>query len=138
MELRKNDSGFTFLNMFFTLAIIAASLPFLSHLVTYSQPNDHLDELSVQQFFRFVRNDLINSVDYALTSDSLYLTLVDGTVATIETYQDSIRRRVEGKGHELYLRNMETLEFSEAEQGISVTVRSLEGNTYEKILVFYE
>ncbi|MFC3039057.1 competence type IV pilus minor pilin ComGF [Virgibacillus xinjiangensis] len=138
MALRKNEDGFTFINLFFALSLLAISLPFVSYLILYPQPKDNLEEISIQQFFRFVRNDLIQSVGFELTTDSMQLELPDHSTATIEIYQNSIRRRVDGRGHEIYLRNIKHVEFLELNHGIRITVTSLKGDKYEKTLIFYE
>ena len=114
-------------------------MPFLSYLTKSVSYDSNYEELSIQQFFKFLRDDVINAADYQVNSNKLYLTLNEEETAKIETYQDvQVRRQVNNKGHELYLRNIKELKFEEVSYGIRTTVISKQGVTYEKTIIFYK
>ncbi|MCA1054807.1 ComGF family competence protein [Rossellomorea aquimaris] len=61
----------------------------------------------------------------------------NGKVITYERYQDSIRRRVDGQGHEVVLQGIDSFEFSEVPKGIMVSVVFKEGESVESEFYHY-
>src|SRR5690625_3126984 len=124
--------------MLLTIAIIGLTLSLLISLITSISYSTEYDELSIQQFFYILRDDLLFSSDVSVEHNKLYLELHSDEKATIEQYGRVIRRQVEGKGHEVYLREVEDVMFTLLPYGIEATITSLEGETYEKTIIFYQ
>lgn len=138
MELKNSEHGFTLLSNLLAIFIIGLILPFIINLyqATGNSPS-YTKEISIQQFFQFLRDDLANSESYDVENERLILTLYDGTPTTIEKYKDLIRRQVEGKGHEIYLRDIKSVLFEKLTYGIKTTITSFEGDKYVKHIVLY-
>jgi len=138
MALRKNEGGFTLLSSLMAIMIIGLILPLIANLyqTTATLPT-YTEEISIQQFFQFLRDDLSEGVSYQVKKDELQITLYDGTLVTIEKYNDLIRRQVNRKGHEIYLRDIENVFFKKIPYGISASIISSKGVKYEKHIVFY-
>jgi|SRR5699024_1384065 len=138
MELRKNEQGFTFASHLFVIMVLGMILPIIAYLyqATASIPSN-TEEISIQQFFQFLRDDLSKATSYHVAEEQLTIHLYDGTPTTIEKYFSVIRRQVEGKGHEIYLHHVKDVKFEEMSHGIKTTITSSKGNEYVKHIVYY-
>lgn len=123
--------------MLMVLAITMIIFPILTSLIITLNTTSSYDELSIQQFFTFFRDELIEATDYEVRPQQILLHLPDGRRATFEQYQQLVVRRIDG-GYEVYLRDIQEISFSKLSYGIKTTVTSLEGVSYEKTIVFYE
>lgn len=137
---QNNEKGFTFLHLLVAISVLTVSLPFLSYLLNAADYHNNYHEISVQQFFLYMRNDVIQSTGYHIrqTPPEIYLNLRDGRTARFEQYDDLIRRQVDGRGHEVYLRDIVEMELSHLDYGFQIKITTLEGETCEKAFVFYE
>lgn len=141
MDCRKNEAGFTFISMLLIISLLAVSLPFIAYLIKSADFYSNYDELTVQQFFKFLRDDTMNAVDYDVSSNTLYLSLNSGQTAVIEKYEEDriqARRQVDGKGHEIYLMDIMDLKFEKLPYGFRTTVITRQGVPYEKTITFYQ
>ncbi|PAV29074.1 hypothetical protein CIL05_13955 [Virgibacillus profundi] len=135
----KNERAFTFISMLLIITVLAVSLPFAAILIKSASYDSNYDELSIQQFFKFLRDDVMIATDYRVSPTILYLDLENNKTATIETYKGvQVRRRIDWKGHDLYLQNIQDLKFEEVPNGIRTTVISQQGEIYEKTIIFYK
>lgn len=139
---QKNEQGFTFFSMLMTMAILFITLPLLAYLLQTVNYSSNYDEISTQQFFSFLQNDVIHASDYTITNDTIELTVQeqgdkeDATFASFEQYGQLIRRQVDGSGHEIYLRDIEDFTVNSLPYGFHVNVLTLKGEHYEKTIVF--
>lgn len=123
--------------MLLSIVVIMITLPLLIHFYSYVDTQKLNDDLIVQQFFVLVRNDILASeyVDY--NQNILYCHLITGEVARIEQYQDVIRRRVDARGHEIYMRNVESFALQPVSYGINISITTKDGEEYEKTIANY-
>jgi len=131
------EKGFTFITMMIILALLGIMLPFLGYLLESVQFTSNYDALSIQMFFQFLRDEVIRSEDFQIKADTLYLEQNNDTT-TIEHYENLVRRQVNGVGHEVYLMDVLDISFSQLPYGFRTTVTTLEGEQYDKTMVFYE
>ncbi|WP_176555818.1 competence type IV pilus minor pilin ComGF [Virgibacillus ndiopensis] len=137
MDINKNEQGFTFITLLVTITIFFMTLPFVGYIpktITYSS---NYDEISVLQFFNFLRDDVIKATDFTIDSNRINLNMKDGTVVSFEQYGDIIRRQVDGQGHEIYLHDIKNFELKPLPYGIHLTITSIQGDNYEKSIIFY-
>jgi competence protein ComGF len=136
-EWLKNEKGFSFISMFFALTIISMTLPIFAYLL---QSTTHLssnyNELSTQQFFQFIRDEVIHSNDIQLSENKLKLTQQDSEIL-IEHYGTLIRRQVDKKGHEILLQDIDQFSIESTSYGIRLKLKNTLGDSYEKVIVFY-
>jgi len=137
MDLKRNERGITYISMLLSIVVIMITLPLLIHFYSYVDTQKLNDDLIVQQFFVLVRNDILASeyVDY--NQNILYCHLITGEVARIEQYQDVIRRRVDARGHEIYMRNVESFALQPVSYGINISITTKDGEEYEKTIANY-
>lgn len=140
MAFQPNEKGFTFIATLVMLTILSLSLPFLSYTLKLTVPNTSYDELSVQEFYKFIRDELIKSTSYSISEDELHLVQRENRnekVAIISLKGKNIRRQVDGQGHEVFLRDIKYIEFKETQFGIEIIMEDLNGEVYKKSFVFY-
>lgn len=123
--------------MLFILAILALSLPFLAYLIKSASHTTNFDEIAIRLFFQHLRDEVLSATDYHMESSKLTLIIDDETTVTFEKYEDLIRRQVNKRGHEVYLRDVKELIFTAHPHGIQTIVTSTQGEHYEKTIIFY-
>lgn len=138
MAIRNRERGFTFLSTLFAITILFLTLPLLPSLLNTMQFSSSYNELATQAFFQYLRDDTIRATDYKVKTEVVTLSLRDGKQATIEQYKDQIRRRVDGGGHEIYLRNIKDVKFYSLPFGFRVKITTDSGEKFEKTIVFYK
>lgn len=132
-----DENGFTLVSMLFTIVVISVTIPFLITLIKSVSYSTSYEISSIQHFFYFLRDDLIKATSYSVRNNKLYLETFSGEVAIIEKFGSVVRRQVNGKGHEVYLRDVKDLLFTSHPNGIQATITSLQGEAYEKTIIFY-
>ncbi|WP_077320852.1 competence type IV pilus minor pilin ComGF [Virgibacillus proomii] len=133
-----SKEGFTFITTLLMMGILVISLPFLSYLIQVVTERSDQSELSVGQFFLFMRNEVMQAKQLQVYPNKLKLTAKDGATASFELYQQLIRRQVDGKGHEIYLRDIQRLQFISLPYGVRLMVTTIEGEQFEKEIIFYQ
>lgn len=135
--ISKSEQGFTLLSMLAMLTILFTVLPLLAY-ITKSVTYDSLyDEASIQQFYQFLRDEMLLATDYSVGKNKLTLDTSDRKKISFTRYKQQILRQVDRQGHDIYLRDIEEIVFKELPYGIQVEIISLEGKQYEKTIVFY-
>lgn len=138
MDILKNDQGFTLIHYLFLLSILTISFPFVSYLLQAVPYPSNKDELSIQTFIYFIRDDAIRSTNYQLKDNEITLYLPNGDKATISKYNHVIRRQVNGEGHEIYVMNIQDLSFKPTTHGFRIRITSMQGEIYEKSFSVYK
>lgn len=132
----KNNRGSTFISVFFSLTLIALTLPFLIYILTIlNQAHRSEGELAIHQFVFFLRDELFESTDLIVNPDYLEITNIENKKVRIEKYQQMIRRRVDLQGHEILLRDIKKVEFSPLTKGVKIKIEMLEGGELEKSFI---
>ncbi|WP_174613797.1 competence type IV pilus minor pilin ComGF [Virgibacillus ihumii] len=138
MDTHPNEKGFTFISVLLMITVIFLTLPliaFLTKSITYST---NYDAMSVQQFFYFLRDDVIASTDVIMVhSEAISLHHYNDSIVTFEKYNDLIRRQVDGQGHEIFLREVQEVNFKKVRNGVHVFLMTKQGEQYEKTIRFY-
>jgi|SRR5690625_1395220 len=137
MAWLKSEDGFTYVSLIVMITVILIFVPLLASLVNSVKFSSHYDEFAINQFFIFLRNELIEGTDYDVTSQKITLYLQDGRRASFELYNNLIVRRIDG-GFEVYLRDVKEVSFISLSYGIQVVITSMQGDQYEKTIVFYQ
>src|SRR5699024_10853196 len=133
-----NEKGFSMISMLITITIIFVTLPFFSYLLSHLSSSSHQEFFSVTQFFLFLRDDLIESPRVEIVdTQSINYELRNGEIAEISKYNDIVRRRVQGKGHEVFLRDVKKLSLKRISNGIQVELTTEQGEIYEKQIILY-
>src|SRR5690625_2822578 len=138
MAIQNNENGTTVVSMLLTLLVIVIILPFIVHFFSYIQPAKISTDLSVQQFYIFLRNDTLLANRVYSEENKLYFNLTSGEIAKIEQLGNVILRQIDDKGHEIYLRKVDSFTLQPLSYGTKVMIKTEEGVTYEKTIAHYE
>lgn len=134
--IRQNEAGFTFLTLLVTLTIFSVTIPFVSYLLKSVDYATYQEEIAVQHFFQFFRDDLLQAIDYDIAQDKITMTRSTDEKVTIEQYDNLIRRRTRG-GNEIYLRDVQRVSFEKHPYGIRARITTEQGDTYDKTIIYY-
>ncbi|ALX48075.1 competence type IV pilus minor pilin ComGF [Lentibacillus amyloliquefaciens] len=134
--IRPNEKGVTFISVLFMISIIFTTIPFTVYLVKAVDVTSNYDALSVQQFFFYMRDEVISASDLTIETSKLTLEQPDGSTATLEKSDDRIVRRL-NNGFEIYLRDVQDVTFTSSSYGVHASITTINGDQYEKSIVYY-
>lgn len=126
-----HEHGFTLISTLISLSLVLISLPLLYELMSEVKNMSKL-ELSPYKFMVFITEDIHRSEQIIAKNNKLYFYLPSGEVALIEQYDDLIRRQVDNRGHEIYLRDVVKFETNNLDYGVKVIIDFKDGEKYEK------
>lgn len=129
----RHEEGYILYEQLLTLLIISCILPFISFILYFVQQVETYDDISVEHFFIFLRNDMWYARDYYTNQNKLYIINEDSSEAVIELANERIRRRLNG-GTEFYLFDVKTFHVKELDYGIAITIETNNNHVYEKII----
>ncbi|HLR62413.1 MAG TPA: ComGF family competence protein [Lentibacillus sp.] len=135
--IRKNEQGFTFISIFLAVSIIFMTIPFTAYLTKTADYTTNYDRLSVQQFFFFLRDEVIRASDIIVEPTKITLLQPDDSRVLLEQYDDLIIRQLDEEGFEVYLRNVRDVQFAPLSYGLHASITTTNGDQFEKIIVFY-
>lgn len=142
-RLWSNTKGFTFISMLVAMTVLVLTLPFVSYALSALQlKQTNTEALSVQQFFTQLHYDVMSSSSAHVANNQLYIRAADRndhteSIARVSLYNNTVRRQVNGLGHEIYLRQVADITFEEHANAIYLTITKESGDVYEKTIYNY-
>src|SRR5690625_553113 len=100
----KNSEGFTLISTLITITVILITFLFISYLFKNSTSVAQHNDISIQQFFIFMGNDIFNAENLSVEQGELLLGKNSET-AVYKFYNGTVRRQLKG-GQEIYLRDV--------------------------------
>ncbi|WP_077703555.1 competence type IV pilus minor pilin ComGF [Virgibacillus dokdonensis] len=131
------EYGFTFVTTSISIVVLVFSIPFVSYLLRQVSVDHAMNDLSVGQFFIFMRNEVMQAEEIKIYPHQLKLSMHNGDEATFEKYGNLIRRQVDGTGHEIYLRDIKDITFSPLSYGFHIIITTMKGEKYDKKIIYY-
>lgn len=131
-----SEAGFTLISTLISFSLILLSLPLIYQLISEVKAIKNL-ELSPYKFIVFIKDDIHRSKHLIAKDNKLYFYLATEEVATIEQHGDLIRRRVDNRGHEIYLRDIVKFQTKSLDYGVKVLIVFKDGEIYEKVFNTY-
>ncbi|MFB7642189.1 competence type IV pilus minor pilin ComGF [Peribacillus butanolivorans] len=129
--LRKND-GFTLIEMLFSLMILMTISIFILQLFsiihTQLESKDKLHPKEWEIFTMQMQQEVRGAKSQDVIENKLYL-LSGDQLSFIEQYEDKLRRRVNGKGHEVILQNISKFKVEKDGNVIVLNITDKAGNT---------
>ncbi|MFE4896400.1 competence type IV pilus minor pilin ComGF [Peribacillus butanolivorans] len=129
--LRKND-GFTIIEMLFSLMILMTTSIFILQLFsiihTQLESKDKLHPKEWEIFTMQMQQEVRGAKSQDVIENKLYL-LSGDQLSFIEQYEDKLRRRVNGKGHEVILQNISKFMVEKDGNVIVLNITDKAGNT---------
>lgn len=131
---RHKDAGFTMLEMLFSLSVMIVILFFFSLLVGSLHVENRTAELEMETMFQQVAKDIRKAVAVEVRSNRLYLLSPSGDEVMFEHYHNMLRKRVNGRGHEVVATHIANVHFSQKRNGVVVELQRENGELYSRRL----
>ncbi|MCK1991485.1 ComGF family competence protein [Peribacillus muralis] len=132
--LRQND-GFTMIEMLFSLLILMTISLFVVQLFSIIQTQvgtiDKLHPKEWEVFTMQMHQEVRSSKSQDILGNRLYL-LSSDQLTSIEQYEDKVRRRVDGKGHEVMLQNISKFHVEQDGSVIVLVITDKAGTTFSR------
>src|SRR5690625_4184346 len=122
MDYRSDESGYTFTSMLLSLTIIFISIPILLFSMNHLRFIPTNDSLSAQQLFFILQNETYTAQHIYTINDRLYIVLNENETAQFSHYEDIIRRQINGRGHEVYLHRVKSLQMEQLPYGVHIKI----------------
>lgn len=130
-----NNKGFTYISVLLSFLIIFITLPLLVFFLSILDESPKATAISVQQFFHIIQKNQYSALSLHVHENRIYyqrLKAGNEEQVVIEQYKSVIRQKVEDRGHEIYLRDVDSFSIDEAENYFTITLKLLNGDSYEK------
>lgn len=133
----KADKGFSLLEVLFSLSIIMVIftlLPSLLVSISNKQSSDPFNPFEWEVFVQQAKMEIREAEKVTISGNVVYFHVGNNQVVTYEPYQDQIRRRVNGTGHEVLLQKIAGVVFSLETNGILITITTRSGLSYSALV----
>ncbi|MEP9407998.1 competence type IV pilus minor pilin ComGF [Peribacillus frigoritolerans] len=132
--LRKND-GFTMIELLFSLLILMTTSLFVLQLFsiihTQMRSVDKLHPKEWEVFTMQMKQEVRSSKAQDVMGNKLYL-LSGEQLSSLEQYEDKVRRRVDGMGHEVILQNISEFRVNKDGSVIVINITDKAGTTFSR------
>lgn len=132
--LRKND-GFTMIELLFSLLILLSTSLFVLQLFsiihTQMRSVDKLHPKEWEVFTMQMKQEVRSSKTQDVMGNKLYL-LSGEQLSSLEQYEDKVRRRVDGMGHEVILQNISEFRVDKDGSVIVINITDKAGTTFSR------
>lgn len=135
MENRLKDKhGFTLYETIISLFILSVVIFLIPLIVSYFlQPHrDGLHPKEVELFFIQIGREIHNAKSAYVSNGELIVVLQNDDRASYEHYQNLIRRRVNKQGHEVLLKNIQSVHFKVEDKLVTVRVNGNQQHAFER------
>ena len=134
MMLRKND-GFTMIEMLFSLMILMTTSLFVLQLFSIINTQmgsvDKLHPKEWEVFTMQMKQEVRSSKVQDVMGNKLFL-LSGEQLSSFEQYEDKVRRRVNGMGHEVILQNISKFRVEKDGSVIVINITDKAGTTFSR------
>lgn len=137
MVYLKNDKGFIFISLLLSLVTAIITIPLLISVLQMNLIDDMYDHHSVNSFYYLIQNELLIAKDYNIHSDSLTILSTADEKIKFSKYNNVIRKQVNSRGHEIYLRDVKDFLILPLDFGFKIIIETLKGDIYGKSFSFY-
>lgn len=131
-----NERGFTFLEMLVSLSVFMLILTFFVGLLALiKEPKtDGINKLEWEVFIQQAKLEINQSTQVSNLNSTLKFSKNNGETVTYELYGTSIRRRVNGTGHEILLQNVSGVRYEMLINGVAIETIDKHNNVFKSQL----
>lgn len=111
----------------------------LSLIIPYLKPTSNYQSFQVYQFMASVEKEVQSSQSYLIQDNTITLTTLTGDVVTIKQYQKVIRRQVNGRGHEILLRDVNNFKVHQmnSRHPITLSISTINEEIFNDDIILY-
>jgi competence protein ComGF len=132
--MRGRNQGFTLIEMLIVLLIvltITSLFPLLfSLLIQWIEKPSSLHPFEWEVATSQLSMEVREAKDVTIQNEVIELTQANLDVISYALFNNTMRRRVNGTGHEVILQHIDSIEFSYIKGGILISVADLDGTEY--------
>ncbi|WP_231734782.1 competence type IV pilus minor pilin ComGF [Bacillus sp. FJAT-29937] len=132
-----NNKGFTMLEMLYAFSIfllVVSFFPlFFKYIMGDEQFETRLNRMEWHVFVNQIKKELRLADEIKVSDNRLVLTK-HGQTILYEKHGTNLRRRVDFKGHEIILQQVDSFRFSPIQDGAKLTLSDLYGQNYSVLL----
>ncbi|MEH7124510.1 competence type IV pilus minor pilin ComGF [Bacillus sp. JJ1773] len=132
-----NNKGFTMLEMLYAFSIFLLVVSFFPLFFKYIMENEQLENrlrrMEWHVFVNQIKKELRLADEINVSDNRLVLTK-HGQIILYEKHGTNLRRRVDFKGHEIVLQQVDSFRFSPIHDGVKLTLNDLNGQKYSVLL----
>ena len=123
-----NNKGFTLVEMIFAFSIfliIASFIPISTSMIYHNGlVDERLQKMEWEVFIAQIKKEVRMSDSVSVDENKLYLKNKGQTIL-YQQYDSNVRRRVDLKGHEIMLQNIENVKFEKVTRGVKISIQDL-------------
>ncbi|SIS36911.1 competence type IV pilus minor pilin ComGF [Salimicrobium flavidum] len=134
----EHGKGFTLAEVLLSLTVLMTTLIILVPLMYHLRPEDWNEDWSHHQFVYLIQEELNTASSIEAGGNVLSLINSENETITIEKYQNMVRRRVSGRGHEVWLYNVNSIDFSYTFGEVQTEIVFKGGGRFDKIFFIPE
>lgn len=131
------DGGFTFTEMLLSFSLFLILVSFfplgVNILLGQSLLTKELQEMEWQVFVSQAKKEIRMCDELIITGDGLFMKM-NGHLIEYKKWGEYLRRRVDGKGHELILQQVKSAAFETVLQGVRIYVSDIYGQSYSVLI----
>lgn len=141
MESIQTEKGFTLISYLIGFTMFIFLLPLLVSAYDYLTPVKQEERFSIELFFSFLQDELIEAFDVQIGNEILTMQVLDHSgyvqTGTFEVSKTHNFVRKVNNGHEILARNIKKVRFKKVDRGVSVSIETIFDTKYER-MIFYE
>ncbi|MGI8316154.1 competence type IV pilus minor pilin ComGF [Halobacillus mangrovi] len=130
--LLNSNKGFTLSETMISLTLLMVMLSLSYPLLHSLEGPSYYKELSARQFFIFIQQEVHYAREASVEGNSFQIIDSRHRSITIEQYQNIVRKRVGGKGHESLLSKVKLFTVQQTGSDFLVQVELEGGEAYQK------
>ncbi|CAG9619267.1 competence type IV pilus minor pilin ComGF [Sutcliffiella rhizosphaerae] len=138
MFIIRKEQGFTLLEVMISFSLVlllTALFPILMKSIYHlTEKKDGIHPLELEVFIQQTAREVRNASEISVNGSVVKLTNQIGQLVSFEHYEDKLRRRVDGKGHELMLHGVMSAAFEEVSGGVMIKLKGRDENQYEILI----
>ncbi|MFC4388540.1 competence type IV pilus minor pilin ComGF [Gracilibacillus marinus] len=135
LPIRK-EHGFTMFELLIALSILSTLLLLTNQLFHTLFTENKNSNYEVLFFYQLIDSEFIEAIHVYTVDNVVYFVDKQSRTVTYSKYNTSIRKQVNGKGHEVMLQNIEQFDIEALSEDIyKIRIISEENQSYEQIFL---
>ena len=139
MKSYLENNGFTLVEMLFALSLFSLLSVFMTVALTnitdwHVRDTNKNSRMEWNIFIRQLEREFQRTKDFTVPKSNILLLYKKDEEVTYEVYNNIVRRRVNGTGHEMVLQNIKSYHLKKEENLLTISVLLINGDQYEKRL----
>lgn len=129
-----DQKGFTLSEVMISLTTILIILALTIPLLHSVKGKSYYEEMAAQNLFTFIQDEVNRSRSITVQSNKVTITDIDRRKVVIESYGSVVRRSVDGRGYEVLIQEIQSLDLTIETNILLVEVMMEDNERFEKAI----